>query len=213
MEFSILKNLIKKCKTQQKMTGEEFCELIKKDPSWCLSLKEPIEVTTFVNLKHSSITHLSPLITFSGLNSGWAASFFGCKNLKVATGTFNGFTSFENSGIEKIENLNVTEDSSEGCSATFSCCKNLTEASGNYKGFVNFESSGVTTIKNLNIEEGNLYNKKAAFEDCHIKYVPKQYRGNEFEFDTGVKINSILKDETIKETINKIKKETNNIEI
>ena len=50
----------------KQITGGEFIELIKKDPSWCKDLKEPLEITSPVALSISDITHLSPFITFTG---------------------------------------------------------------------------------------------------------------------------------------------------
>jgi len=153
----------------KQITGEEFIENIKKDPSWCLGIKEPLEITTCINLTCSEITHLSPLITFSGKEEayGWSATFYNCKNLKVATGTF-------------------------------------------YKG-VDFRNSGVTIITNLTIENATQQREKADFEGCPIKYIPKKYRKIGFIFDYGIIEQSILKDKTIKNTIDKIKSETNNI--
>ena len=48
------------------MTGEEFIIKTLKDPSWCLGIKGPLEITTVVHLTNSRITHLSPLLTFTG---------------------------------------------------------------------------------------------------------------------------------------------------
>jgi len=121
----------------KQITVEEFIENIKKDPSWCKNLKEPIEITT-------------------------CAQLYNCEALKIATGTFNGT--------------------------------------------VNFYGSGITTIKDLIINES-----KAYFDTCPIKYVPKEYRGKEFVFNEIVIKNSNKKDKIVKETINKIKLEANNI--
>jgi len=192
-----------------KITGEEFVELIEKNPSWCKTITEPLKVTTYVDLIKSEITHLSPLLTFNGKNSdGWAADFDHCKNLKVATGTFNGIIDFSGSGIEKIENLTVTVSNDKGESADFHNCKNLKIATGTYAGAVYFTNSGVTTIKNLIIKSTKKSNKKAWFLDCKIKYVPKEYRGKEYIFN-----NNIIKASISTDAINKIKAETNNIEI
>ena len=194
-----------------KITGKKFINLIKKDPSWCLNIKEPIEVTTFTDLANSPITHLSPLLTFSGENeSGWVADFSDCKNLKVATGTFNGFVYFGYTGIEKIENLTVKEVDIEGDSASFWGCSNLKVATGNYTGMVNFQGTGVTTIKDLIIKNTEIMGNKASFFKCPIKYIPKEYRGEEFLFEVGLKKKSKLQD-IRKDTIKKIKSETNNI--
>ena len=150
----------------KQITGEEFVENIKKDPSWCLSVKEPIEITTYVQIVAGQITHLSPLLTFSGNKHGLAADFGNCEGLKVAT--------------------------------------------GNFKGSVYFQYSGITTIKDLNIkiEETDI---KANFLDIPITYVPKEYRTKEFLFDAKIIKESIKKDKIIRDAINKIKSEANNI--
>jgi hypothetical protein len=174
---------------QVKITGEQFVELIKENPSWCLNVTEPLEVTTFVFLGGSLITHLSPLIYFSG----------------------------------KCEDEFFADTKKGIVSASFNCCDNLKVATGTFKGFVNFQDSGITTIKDLTIKNTNAYGVKAIFVDCPIKYVPKEYRGEEFEyadpddyfFDGFSEVieNSKLRDKTIKDTIAKIKSEANNIEI
>ena len=102
-----------------KITGREFENCINIDPSCCKDLKEPLEITTYVDLADSKITHLSPLVNFSGRDMFKnTASFRNCKNLKVATGTFSGSVDFSNSGIEKIENL-ITDTKA---TASFSNC-------------------------------------------------------------------------------------------
>ena len=198
------------------MTGLEFMLKIDEDPSWCLSIKEPLEITTYVQLIKEAITHLSPFLTFSGKNEmGWAADFERCKNLKVATGTFHGFVYFGSSGIKEIKNLNITGIDSEGDSANFYSCKNLKVATGTFKGAVNFESSKIEEIKELIIQNKNIKKEKASFIFCPIKYVPKKYREKGFGFNYGVIEKSIIKDrkDSIKHTVEKIKSETNNIEL
>ena len=103
------------------MTGEEFKALIEKDPSWCKNLKEPLEITTFANLEQTEITHLSPLITFSGEDKyGWTASFHRCRQLEVATGTFKGFVQFSYTSVKTIESLNTLIP--QGLTAAFYDC-------------------------------------------------------------------------------------------
>ena len=194
----------------KQMTGKEFKDLIKKDPSWCKNLKEPLEITTYVDLKRSKITHLSPLLTFSGVDiQGYAADFAYCKNLEIATGTFHGFVQFSWSHIKEIKEIKVTK--SEGMfryAASFYGCKKLKVATGTYKGFVNFSESKITTIRNLEINvEGSNKKEKARFHNCPITYIPQKYRTKEFTFSEGVKEKSKLRDTTIKE----IKSEANNI--
>ena len=190
------------------IAGAEFTRLIIENPSWCKDLRKPLEVVTYVNLESSKITHLSPLITFSGINNlGWAADFHNCKHLKIATGTFYGPTDFNNSGVEKIENLTVTD--SEIYSTNFSNCKNLKVATGTFEGFVNFAGSGIETIKDLIIKNQDSDGHKAYFTTCPIVHVPKAYRNKEFIFDEGIIENSILRDKTIE----KIKSEASLIEL
>jgi len=193
----------------KKMTGGDFKNLIKKDPSWCKTLKEPLEITTPVDLTNSAITHLSPLIAFSGENGqGWAATFYGCKNLKIATGNFNGFADFRESGVEKIEHLTVIGKNHNWWSASFQNCVNLKVATGTFEGHADFRNSGVTTIKDLIIKNPKEKKFRAAFENTNITYIPKEYRESGFSFDKKPIENSIKKD-----TIDKIKSEENLIEI
>ena len=197
----------------RRITGEKFVKLINKNPSWCKNLKEKIEITTYAGLDSSNITHLSPLITFSGRDQdGWAASFINVKTLKIATGTFLGFVNFAGTGIEEIKNLIVRETQKKGSAANFFNCRNLKVATGNFEGFVNFNNSGVETIKDLNIKNLEGDREKARFNNCPIQYIPKQYRGKAFLFEKEVIKKSIKKDK-IEETIKQMKSETNNIEI
>ena len=109
----------------KKMTGEEFYELIRKDPSWCLNIKEPLEITTYVELIYTNITHLSPLLTFKGKNNGnlqWVADFRQCKFLKVATGIYDGFVNFSGAGITTIKDLIIKKSDATGEKARFINC-------------------------------------------------------------------------------------------
>ena len=191
----------------KQITGGEFIGLIQQNPSWCKNLKEQLEITTFADFRNSQITHLSPLLTFS--HKEWAGDFSNCKDLKVATGTFHGPVDFSRSSIEKIENLTVTGTNKYRASTSFFGCQNLKVATGNYKGSADFRNSGVTSIKNLIIKNSTINGEKAWLTRCPIQYVPKEYRTEKFHFDEGVKEKSTLKDRTI----NKIKEETNNIEL
>ena len=193
----------------KRITGERFIEEITKDPSWCKNLKEPLEIITFIDIPKSPITHLSPLLTFSGKNNiGWVANFTKCEKLEVATGTFNGAVCFYKAGIKEIKNLLVTKTTNYGQSANFDGCKELTTATGTFEGIVYFGRSGVTTIKNL-IVKTSAHGIKAESTECPIKYIPEEYRGEEYLFDDGTIENSILRDKTIE----KIKSEANNIEL
>ena len=189
------------------MTGEEFDKLTKTNPSWCLSIKEPLEITTYANLSRSPITHLSPLITFSGRNMhGWVGSFQQ-SNLKVATGTFKGYVYFDGSAVEKIENLIVDSPCHSLSAASFAECRKLKVATGIFHGRVDFNSSGVEKIENLITTT-----KHGTFLGCPIKYVPKEYRGDKFYFSENIKENSI-KIDIRTDQIKKIRAEANNIEL
>ena len=135
-----------------------------------------------------------------------------CKNIKeeIEVTTYVSFTSSKLTHLSPLSTF--SGKNIEGWSANFSKCKNLKVATGTFEGTVNFDNSGITTIKDLIIKNPNKYGGKATFKGCPIKYIPKEYRGAEYNFDKGVIKNSIKKDK-IEETINKIKSETNNIEI
>ena len=198
----------------KQITGWEFVRLINKNPSWCKDLKEPLEITTYADLHKSTITHLSPLLTFSGEDKdGWVASFWGCKNLEIATGTFKRFVYFGDAAIKQIKDLNITGRTNNGYSALFNNCPRLKVATGTYEGAVNFQETGIVTIKDLVIKNTDQTGLKAKFGECPIKYIPKEYRGDEFLFDFKIKEDSILRDKTIKNTVDKLKQEVSNIEL
>ena len=109
-----------------KMTGEEFEDLIEKEPSWCKNLKKPLEVTTYVNLTHSPITHLSPFITFTGENeAGWGADFSYCEKLEIAECNSINPVAFGHSGIKEVRNLKIKQTSGGGWNGDLFNCKNL----------------------------------------------------------------------------------------
>jgi hypothetical protein len=56
-----------------------------------------------------------------------AANFSDCQNLKAASGTFHGWVTFQNSGIQKIKNLETTMADSYGKYANLHGCKKLTQ--------------------------------------------------------------------------------------
>ena len=151
----------------KQITGEEFKRLIKKDPSWCKNLKEPLEITSYVNMEGNPITHLSPLITFSGENySGWAADFYGCKNLKVATGTFLGGVWFLSAGIEKIKKLNIVRSTNLEAANFIGCPIKYVPKKHRKKEFFRFDKEIIkksikldtikTTIKKIKSESNNI---------------------------------------------------------
>ena len=109
----------------RQITSAEFKQAVNIDPAWASTITEPIEITDYCDMKGSNISHLSPLLTFRGKDYyGNSADFYGCKNLKIATGNFKGYSSFSHSGIEKIENLKC-EKHKHRKSANFDDCKTL----------------------------------------------------------------------------------------
>ena len=149
----------------KQITSAEFKQAVNIDPAWASTITKPIEITDYCDMPNSKITHLSPLLTFNGKNNdGDSANFSGCKNLKIATGNFKGYSSFSYSGIEKIENLNCGVDKN-GNSTFFSGCKNLRIATGNYEGAVDFSESGIEKIENLNCNK-NISTHSSHFGKC-----------------------------------------------
>jgi hypothetical protein len=138
------------------ITAEQFQQDVELDPAWASKLTEPVEITEFCELIDSDITHLSPLLHFTGRNYwGDGASFWGCKSLKVAEGTFQGCVNFSESGIEKIGNLTITKPKNDGDAAYFFRCKSLKVAEGTFPGYVGFAESGIEKIGNLAITSPN----------------------------------------------------------
>jgi hypothetical protein len=162
-----------------KITAEEFKAFINQDPSWCKTLTEPTEITTYCNMMGSNITHLSPLLTFSGRDEyGVVASFSHCENLRIATGTYHGFVSFFSSGVEEIRDLVISAPDTNGYAASFYTCKNLRVASGTYPGFVDFSQSGVEEIKDLVVSTPDVDGDAASFYGCkNLRVVTGNYSG------------------------------------
>jgi hypothetical protein len=151
-----------------KITANEFHKMILENPSVFEDWDSPLEITGYVFCKGTKITHLSKHLTFSGRNRGGeCANFSKCKELKIATGTFHGFTNFEESGIEKIEDLHIPQTCTNGTSASFAYCKALQTASGTYSGFVNFQHTGIHSIQKLYIKPTNENDIHADFYGCH----------------------------------------------
>jgi hypothetical protein len=114
----------------------------------------------------SKITHLSPLLHFTGKNSkGDAASFSCCKNLTVAEGHFAGCVKFNESGVEMIGELHVSSPNTDGFAAHFCHCKSLKVAEGRFRGLVCFSHSGITRIGNL-ITSADSEGNAAYFNEC-----------------------------------------------
>jgi len=138
-------------------SGHDLVKAIAFDPSWARGLKEDLEVTTFVDLSRSKITHLSPHLIFCGKNrEGLVATFDYCSGLQVPLGKYHGGVSFKSSGITHIPNdkslFNILGKTRNGLCASFEGCKNLLEATGEYEGAVDFSESGVAEIWDLTIK-------------------------------------------------------------
>ncbi len=141
--------------------------MVKKNPSVFKDWKTPLEIKGYVECEESPITHLSKHLIFSGRNkAGNTADFFRCKNLQIATGTFNGLAYFVQSGIKKIKELSITQPNTNGWAANFFLCPNLKIATGNYPGLVNFRRSGIQKIKNLHIQNPDPDGIFVLLSDC-----------------------------------------------
>jgi hypothetical protein len=153
----------------KRITAEEFHKLIDGNPSVFEYWNTPLEITEYVTCQNSPITHLSPHLIFSGIDrSGWAANFYLCKHLQIATGSFHGYVTFGKSAVQKIENLNIISTRQETNSATsFYHCENLQIATGTYPGHVDFSGSGIHFIQNLHIEKPNKVGFYSSFNLCH----------------------------------------------
>jgi hypothetical protein len=149
------------------ITTEEFYAMIAENPSVFEHLETPLKITGYVDCNNCPITHLSKHLIFSGKHKDdWSANFSYCKSLQIATGTFNGFVTFGESGVQKIENLHITKPCNAGWAASFENCKSLQIATGHYPGFVDFEGSGVKSIQNLHIGNTDINGNFVAFYHC-----------------------------------------------
>jgi hypothetical protein len=150
-----------------KVTAKEFLEMIAETPSVFEHWETPLEITEYVDCNNSKITHLSPLLTFSGKDS-WnnTAVFSDCKDLQIATGTFHYFVTFRDSSITKIDQLHIQNCHDSGLSASFARCKKLRIATGTYPGNVIFYESGIHSIQNLHIQNPHSNGNYADFLDC-----------------------------------------------
>jgi hypothetical protein len=149
----------------KQISAKEFLEMIEENPSVFEHWNTPLEITEYVDCSWYKITHLSTHLTFSGRNEDGAVAHFGnCHNLKIATGTFDGYVRFAESGVQKIENLNILKTDITKNAASFWKCNNLTIATGTYPGWVNFSESGIHSIHNLHIHTS--IETYASFECC-----------------------------------------------
>lgn len=148
------------------IVSEEFKRFVEVDPAWASKLTAPVEITDFCDMKGANITHLSPLLTFSGQDkNGNVASFSCCQHLKIAEGTFVGMVTFSGSCLEKIGHLSITQPNNHGEGASFCRCRNLKVAEGCFAGSVDFTDSGVEKISNL-ITHPNKSGTAAEFRLC-----------------------------------------------
>jgi hypothetical protein len=165
-------NLISQAKTAiaetpKRICEEEFLAMVMDNPSIFKDWEIPLEITEFVDCSNSKITHLSPLLRFTGRNNaGNVADFSNCKNLENATGTFHGHVCFFKSGIKKIEELIITKPNHDHHAAGFSQCKNLEVATGKFPGHADFSESGIHTIHNLEIERPEMDGHYGSFYNC-----------------------------------------------
>lgn len=162
-----------------KLTAEEFIKRTLENPNWCSEITEPTEITEYLKLEDSEITTLSPLLIFVGRNKlGDTASFKGCKQLKIAEGTFHGYVGFSASGIEEIGDLKVIQPDEDGHAASFWKCKNLKIAQGTFPGHVNFEHAGIEEIGNLKVTQTTTQGDAARFRQCrNLKIATGTYPG------------------------------------
>jgi hypothetical protein len=116
----------------KQITAREFEETVAANPAWATTLTEAVEIRGHCQLYQSAITHLSPLLHFLGMGQDEmdVATFYDCRRLKVAEGTFHGCVGFRECRIEKIGQLTVTRPGNTGDAASFTDCKRLKTAEG-----------------------------------------------------------------------------------
>jgi len=135
-----------------------------------------------VELGNHPISQLSVHLHFQD-----TTAFYGCPNLKTATGTYPGWVNFAHSSIEKIEELNVTRLDRCRETASFKGCSNLKVATGTYTGFVDFSNSGIKKIEDLKITQPNHNGDAATFYSCpNLKTFRGTYNGKVHLEDTPI---------------------------
>ena len=171
-----------------RMTAEQFEAAVDGDPAWARKLTEPVEITEYCDMSGSEITHLSPLLHFSGNDEEEnVASFAECMQLKVAEGVFDGFVDFIDSAIEKIGDLVVTKPNQNGEAADFTCCDQLQIAKGVYHGSVKFNCSGVREIEHMQIIRPNNDGLAASYCLCiNLRIARGAYPGCVDFLDSGI---------------------------
>ena len=134
----------------KKITAKQFEKYVKADPAWASHLTQDLEVTGYVKMSQSEISHLSKHLHFTFVSAeGKTAHFWGCDDLKVASGHFAGFVSFSCSGIEGIKDLIIDAPERDGNAASFRYCHELKVATGIYPGHVDFNNTGIVKIQDL----------------------------------------------------------------
>jgi len=172
------------------ISAKQFKEFIEKDPAWASKLTGPVDIRTYANMDNTGITHLSPMLHFSGRDeNGNVASFKGCSKLEVAEGTFRGFVDFGVSYDEIDLSLNAEGNSEESLDdidrPSTNNVKNDTreepqeyeEYKGNEEDIINFPYATPVGIKRV----GELYILEPNTKGCAVDFTGcaflKEYRG------------------------------------
>jgi hypothetical protein len=109
-----------------KINATTFYTLILHNPSIFKDWKTPLEITEYVEVFHSDITHLNPLLHFTGVNVKTSACFIGCHKLKTLTGNFNYAVSIESESLTTIKDLHIKNPGAFGIYLQVWECHNLT---------------------------------------------------------------------------------------
>lgn len=128
-------------------------------------------------MRRSAISHLSPLLHFTGHHGdGWVACFCRTK-IAVAEGNFAGPVDFGMSHVEKIGDLRISIPEGIECeqAASFLACFKLKAAEGTFPTYVDFCNSGVSTIGDLTIHKPNKEGTSAKFRKCYDLILPKNW--------------------------------------
>lgn len=155
----------------KQITPTHFENAVRENPAWATTLREPVEIVGHCFLYKSPITHLSPLLHFSGRSKrGDVAIFRDCASLKVAEGTFNGGVTFRGSGIVliDIDNFIITQTNHMGQAALFTGCQSLKVAEGRFPDAVDFRGSAVESIGLLKFPVSDNDCDYAMFENTPI---------------------------------------------
>jgi hypothetical protein len=88
----------------QHITENTFKNFVKGDPAWAATVEEPTQIHGQCMMMNSNISDLSPFLHFSQ-----ETYFQACKELKIASGTFDKWVNFEGAGIEEVKDLKFTK--------------------------------------------------------------------------------------------------------